>query len=125
MKSRTASAVRTATETPAPRFREAGDITLDRCNRDGRVDARWLSLAPPEFDLLWRLAEQPGVPVSEERLLAEMWGVPPARAVGTLAAQVSGLRAKLEPFGLEKLVLDHPGGGYVLAARPGPGAFAF
>lgn len=125
MKSRAASAVRTATETTSPRFREAGDITLDRCHRDGRVDARWLSLEAAEFDLLWRVAGQPGIPVSEERLLAEVGGGPPARAVGTLAAQVSGLRAKLEPFGLEKLVLDHPGEGYVLAARPGPGAFAF
>ncbi len=43
-----------------PRFREAGDVTLDLAHRDARVEDRWLALHPREFALLWRLAERPG-----------------------------------------------------------------
>ena len=58
-----------------PRFREAGDVTLDLLHRDGRVDGRWLSLHPREFGVIWRLAQQPGQRVSKRQLLADVWRI--------------------------------------------------
>ena len=55
-----------------PRFREAGDVTLDLLHRDGRVDDRWLALHPREFAVLWRLAQQPAQRITPQQLLAEV-----------------------------------------------------
>jgi DNA-binding response OmpR family regulator len=103
-----------------PRFREAGDVTLDLFHRDGRVDDRWLALHPREFALLWRLAEQPGEPITRQQLLAEVWRIHFEPETNSLAVHVARVRAKLEPFGLARLIGTHPGGGYFLDAPPAP-----
>ena len=90
-----------------PRFREAGDITLDLLNRDGRVCDCWLSLSPPEFALLWRLAEQPGERISRYELEAE-----------SIAVYAARLRARLDPLGLTSIIVDHPDGGFFLDLPP-------
>jgi two-component system OmpR family response regulator len=36
---------------------------------------------------------------------------------------VARVRAKLEPFGLARMLATHPDGGYFLDAPPGPGHF--
>lgn len=104
-----------------PRFREAGDVTLDLFHRDGRVDDRWLALHPREFALLWRLAQQPGEPVPCQQLIPDVWRTPFEPETGSLAVQVAQVRAKLEPFGLAGLIAAHPDGGYVLDAPPAAG----
>jgi DNA-binding response OmpR family regulator len=104
-----------------PRFREAGDVTLDLFHRDGRVDDRWLALHPREFALLWRLAEQPGQPITRQQLLAEVWRIHFEPETNSLAVHVARVRAKLEPFGLARLIATHPDGGYFLDAPPAPG----
>jgi two-component system, OmpR family, response regulator len=101
-----------------PRFREAGDVTLDLFHRDGRVDDRWLALHPREFALLWRLAEEPGQPISRQQLLAEVWRIHFEPETNSLAVHVARVRAKLEPFGLARLIGTHPDGGYFLDAPP-------
>ena len=58
-----------------PRFREAGDVTLDLLHRDGRIDDRWLGLHPRECGLVWRLAQEPGQRVSKLQLLADVWRI--------------------------------------------------
>jgi DNA-binding response OmpR family regulator len=105
------------------RFREAGDVTLDLLHRDGRVVDRWLGLHPREFELLWRLAQQPGQRMTRRQLLADVWRITYEPETNSLAVHVARVRAKLEPFGLARIVATHPEGGYFLDAPPGPGHF--
>ncbi len=104
-----------------PRFREAGDVTLDLFHRDGRVDDRWLGLHPREFALVWRLAQQPGTRMTRRQLLAEVWRIHFEPETNSVAVHVARVRAKLEPFGMARLIGTHPHGGYFLDAPPASG----
>lgn len=95
-----------------PRFREIGDVTLDLLHRDGRVDDRWLGFHPREFGLLWRLAQEPGQRVSKRQLLADVWRITFEPETNSVAVHVARVRAKLQPFGLERMLATHPEGGY-------------
>ncbi|OGS52458.1 MAG: hypothetical protein A3J40_04030 [Erythrobacter sp. RIFCSPHIGHO2_12_FULL_63_10] len=108
-----------------PRFREAGDATLDLLHRDGRVEDRWLGLHPREFELLWRLAERPGERLTKRQLLAEVWHLHHIPETNSVAVHVARVRAKLETFGLSHILVTHPNGGYYLDAPPGPSVFRF
>lgn len=110
-------------DTLIPRFREAGDVTLDLFHRDGRVDDRWLGFHPREFELLWRLAEQPGERLTRKQLLADVWRIHFEPETNSVAVHVARVRSKLEPFGLSGIVETHPDGGYLLKALPGPGSY--
>lgn len=101
-----------------PRFREAGDLTLDLFHRDGRIDDRWLGLHPREFALIWRLAQQPGERMTRRQLLAEVWRINHEPETNSVAVHVARVRAKLEPFGLSRLIATHSEGGYFLALPP-------
>ncbi len=106
------------------RFREAGDLTLDRCHQDGRVEDRWLGLEPREFAIMWRLAERPGEPVCATALMTDLWRIRLGGAGGEVAGAVASLTAKLAAVGLAGLVAPRPEGSYTLAAGtlagPGP-----
>ncbi|MEM6827120.1 MAG: winged helix-turn-helix domain-containing protein [Pseudomonadota bacterium] len=108
-----------------PRFKEAGDVTLDLLHRDGRVEDRWLGLHPREFSLLWRLASEPGKRVSRRQLLADVWRIEFEPETNSLAVHVARVRAKLETFGLSRILATHPEGGYYLNAPPGPASYKF
>jgi DNA-binding response OmpR family regulator len=110
-----------ASDVMIPRFREAGDVTLDLFHRDGRVVDLWLGLHPREFALLWRLAQQPGERMTKRQLLAEVWRIHFEPETNSVAVHVARVRAKLEPFGLARLIQTHPGGGYFLDAPPAAG----
>ena len=110
-------------DTMVPRFREAGDVTLDLFHRDGRVDDRWLGFHPREFELLWRLAEQPGQQVTRKQLLADVWRIHFEPETNSVAVHVARVRGKLESFGLSAILATHPDGGYFLNAPPGPSSF--
>lgn len=106
-----------------PRFREAGDVTLDLFHRDGRVEDRWMGMHPREFELIWRLAEQPGVPMTKQQLLADVWRINFEPETNSVAVHVARVRAKLQPFGLGSILATHPDGGYYLDVPNDPGAF--
>ena len=108
-----------------PRFREAGDLTLDLFHRDGRVDDKWLGFHPREFKLLWRLAEQPRQRITRKQLLLDVWRLQIEPETNSVAVHVARVRAKLEPFGMADIVVTHPDGGYMLDAPPGPSEFRF
>ncbi len=112
-------------DTMIPRFREAGDVTLDLLHRDGRVEDQWLGLHPREFELLWRLAEEPGERMSKQRLLADVWRITFAPETNSVAVHVARVRAKLERFGLAHILATHPDGGYYLNAPAGPSTYRF
>lgn len=106
-----------------PRFRAAGDLTLDLFHRDARVADNWLGLHPREFELLWRLAEEPGQPISRRRLLAEVWRINFDPETNSFAVHVARVRAKLAPHGLNDILVTHPEGGYLLDVPPSSKAF--
>ncbi len=106
-----------------PRFCEAGEVTLDLFHRDGRVDDRWLGFHPREFELLWRLAQQPGVPMTRKQLLVDVWRIDFEPETNSVAVHVARVRGKLTPFGLASILATHPEGGYFLDAPPGPSGF--
>ncbi|MEM9086053.1 MAG: winged helix-turn-helix domain-containing protein [Pseudomonadota bacterium] len=108
-----------------PRFREAGEVTLDLLHRDGRVEARWLALHPREFSLLWRLASEPGKRVSRRQLLADVWRIQFEPETNSLAVHVARVRAKLKTFGLSHILATHPDGGYYLDAPRSPASYRF
>ena len=112
-------------DTLIPRFREAGDVTLDLFHRDGRIADRWLAFHPREFELLWRLAEQPGVPMTRRELLSDVWRIDFETETNSVAVHVARVRAKLEPFGLAGILATHPENGYFLDIPSEPSAFAF
>ncbi len=101
-----------------PRFREVGDVTLDLFHRDARVEDRWLGLHPREFAPLWRLAESPGERMTRRALLADVWRIHIEPETNSLAVHVARLRAKLDAFGLARLIATHPDGGYYLDTPP-------
>lgn len=123
MNSIAASPIFPDSDTLIPRFREAGDVTLDLFHRDGRVNDRWLGFHPREFELLWRLAQQPGVPMTRKQLLLDVWRIDFEPETNSVAVHVARVRSKLAPFDLSSILATHPEGGYFLDVPSDPGAF--
>jgi len=98
-----------------PRRREIRGLTLDLLHRDARAGERWLALHPREFALLWRLAEQPGEPVSRATLLRDVWRLEFEPGTNSVEVHVSRLRAKLALGGMPGLVETDPAGGYLVS----------
>lgn len=103
----------------ASRFREAGDVTLDLAHRDGRVEDKWLGLQPPEFALLWRLAEKPGWPVSDGDLVVAMGYSSREAGHRWLVRCAAEVERRLKGLDVVGLVATHPDGGWVLTLPKG------
>ena len=56
-----------------------------------------MHLTPTEFDLLRCLAASPGVVLTREKLMGEVWGWPGASGTRTVDSHVKALRAKIGP----------------------------
>ena len=111
-----ARAARVAQLSPAlPRYRELDDLLLDLFHRDGYARGKRLGLHPREFALLWRLSDTPGVPVSQDRLLADVWQMYHPPETNRIAVHVFRLRAKLSLAGIDRLVRTTHDGAYVYA----------
>jgi DNA-binding response OmpR family regulator len=106
------------TSAEGPRFREAGELVLDRIHRDGRVDDRWLGLTPREFALLWRLAANPGERLCGGQLRAEAWQITFDPEHDGVIAHIEGLRAKLAAAGAGHLICTDGDGRHFLEAPP-------
>jgi DNA-binding response OmpR family regulator len=79
---------------PAARL-VVGDLTVDTGARRVAVAGDEVRLTPTEFDLLVRLAQQPGEVLPRERLLADVWDWPDAAGTRTVDSHVKALRAKI------------------------------
>lgn len=97
-----------------PRRRQHGPLELDLVLRDGLIGSRRLGLHPREFGLLWRLAREPGRPVSAEELISEVWQMNFRPETNSLAVHVCRLRAKLASAGLSGVIGTTSEGGYTL-----------
>jgi DNA-binding response OmpR family regulator len=105
----------------------AGDLRIDLARRVvTSADGSPIALTRKEFELLAALARQPGVVVSRERLLIEVWHSAWPGGRRTLDVHMATLRGKL---GRPKVIETVHGVGYRLAggdddgrAEPGRGA---
>ena len=93
-----------------------GALEVDPAARRVRLDGREVRLTATEFALLEHLARRPGVVLSRERLLAEVWNYADATGARTVDSHVAGLRRKLGP-GVVRTV---HGVGYALQEQPAP-----
>jgi DNA-binding response OmpR family regulator len=93
-----------------------GALEVDPAARRVRLDGREVRLTATEFALLEHLARRPGVVLSRERLLEEVWNYADATGARTVDSHVAGLRRKLGP-GVVRTV---HGVGYALQERPTP-----
>ncbi len=91
-----------------------GSLRIDPGARRVWTDGEEVRLTPTEFDLLVCLAAAPGVVLTRERLLADVWGWPGASGTRTVDSHVKALRAKI---GAELVRTVH-GVGYALEPTP-------
>ncbi|MDF2977729.1 MAG: chemotaxis protein CheY [Actinomycetospora sp.] len=98
------------TDTGAGDLGDLGDLRVDPGARRVWTGDDEVHLTPTEFDLLLRLAASPGVVLTRERLLREVWDWPGASGTRTVDSHVKALRAKI---GAERVRTVH-GVGYAL-----------
>jgi DNA-binding response OmpR family regulator len=79
----------------APEVRAIGDLVVDAPRRRVTVAGRELRLRTKEFDLLARLAAQPGVALSRETLMSDVWDEHWFGPTKTLDVHVAALRRKI------------------------------
>jgi DNA-binding response OmpR family regulator len=73
----------------------AADLTVDAGSRRCWVNGREIGLRPKEFDLLARLLSTPGVAVSRDQLMADVWDENWYGSTKTLDVHVAALRHRL------------------------------
>ncbi|MBF8289737.1 MAG: DNA-binding response regulator [Chloroflexi bacterium] len=78
---------------------EVGSLRIDPRRRDVSVGERIVEVRAREFDLLAALARDPGVVLSREALLEDVWGTDFPGETRTVDVHVSELRKKLGPDG--------------------------
>jgi DNA-binding response OmpR family regulator len=76
-----------------------GSLRVDTSRREAEVGDRQLNLKRKEFDLLVYLMRHPGIVLSRNALLREVWGYDVPVDTRTIDVHVSGLRQKLEAMG--------------------------
>ena len=72
-----------------------GDVEIDPGGRRVRRGGEDVHLTPTEFDLLYALASRPGVVLTRQRLLADVWGYREGYGARTVDSHVRALRRKL------------------------------
>lgn len=73
----------------------AGDLTIDPLRRVAALRGEPLALKPKEFDLLAYFARHPGIVLSREALLREVWGYDIPIDTRTVDVHIRWLRQKL------------------------------
>ena len=73
----------------------AGEVEIDPMSRRVRKETENVHLTPTEFDLLHRLASQPDVVFTRERLMHDVWGYGDGVGARTVDSHVATLRRKL------------------------------
>ena len=80
---------------------EVGSLRVDPRRRDAWVGERRLTLRPREFDLLAALARDPGVVLTRDALLEDVWGTDFPGETRTVDVHVAEVRKALGPDGPE------------------------
>jgi DNA-binding response OmpR family regulator len=94
-----------------------GALEVDVGRRQVAVGERRVHLAPREFDLLVYLATRPGRVSAADRLLQDVWRLPPGpQDARTVAVHVRRIRQKLEAAGVPRCIETVKGQGYTFVA---------
>jgi DNA-binding response OmpR family regulator len=97
------------------RVLRVGELTVDEESRVATVGGLPLKLSHKEFELLCRLASDPGRVFTRGELLRDIWNWPPAMRTRTLDAHASRLRRKLRAYAPSTPYIDNEWGvGYRL-----------
>ena len=92
-----------------------GDLTVSMAERRALVGGQEITLRTKEFDLLARLAAQPGHAISRETLMADVWDERWLGSTKTLDVHVASLRRRLaESPGVPPQIVTLRGFGYRL-----------
>lgn len=112
---------RTASPLP-PRHLKVGQLDIDRAARSAFLNGQALELTHKEFEILVCLARNPGVVISAEALLSEIWGTGFVHYNQTLRVHISNLRRKLRfVSAFTDFIRSVPGNGYLLVIQqPSP-----
>jgi DNA-binding response OmpR family regulator len=95
----------------------AGAVSIDPTARQVRVGGALVDLKPKEFDLLIYLARHPGVVLSRDALLREVWGYAFPVDTRTIDVHVRGIRQKIEVDSSQPALIETVRGyGYRFAA---------
>lgn len=97
---------------------QLADLHLDPASRQVRRGRRRLALTAREYQLLLALMRQPGMVLSREQILAEVWNDQGGAASNVVEVYVRYLRQKLEEQGEQRLIHTVRGRGYCLCERP-------
>ncbi|MDD5190144.1 MAG: response regulator transcription factor [Dehalococcoidales bacterium] len=92
-------------------------VHLDIPQREVNIAGRVTKLRSKEFDLLAVFASNPGVVLTRERLLSEVWGYDYYGETRTVDVHVNHLRDKLQGSGAD--IETYRGTGYKLVPRVG------
>jgi two-component system alkaline phosphatase synthesis response regulator PhoP len=97
----------------APDRYQFGSIVLDIRGTQVTRDGEPVYLTACEFHLLRYFAEHPGITLSRDELLREVWGHEAGTFTRTVDVHVASLRQKLEPFPKKPgIIITVPGIGY-------------
>ena len=102
---------------------QVGDLRIDPRRREASVGDRRLDLRAREFDLLAALARDPGVVLSRDALLEDVWGTDFPGETRTVDVHVAEVRKKLGDDGPQVETIR--GIGYRLVPPPRGSAAAF
>lgn len=91
-----------------------GALVIDPGSRRVTLSGNEIHLTPLEFDLLAMLAASPGIVLTRERLLEQVWGWADASGTRTVDSHIKALRAKI---GADRIRTSH-GVGYALEVLP-------
>jgi two-component system alkaline phosphatase synthesis response regulator PhoP len=101
------------TPTIAPTIYKFGAIVLDIQRTKVTQDGKSVNLTAREFRLFHYFAEHPGITISREELLREVWGHNSGTLTRTVDVHVASLRQKLEPDPKKpEMILTISGFGY-------------
>ena len=84
-----------ATESERSGVQQVGALRIDRRARRVNIDENEIALTPKEFDLLARLADDPGTVVRRDQLIEEVWDEHWWGPTKTLDVHIASLRKKL------------------------------
>ena len=101
------------------RLLEFDDLTIDLERRRVVQGGREVKLTPTEFSLLELLAENAGIPILFNQIIARVWHGAPATTGDTVRVHMSALRRKIEPDSANpRYIVNEPWVGYRFVAEP-------
>lgn len=89
-----------------------GEVEIEAASRTVRRAGEPVHVTPTEFDLLSLLASRPGVVLTRDQLLSEVWGYRDGSGTRTVDSHIRSLRRKLGP----ELIRTVHGVGYAAAS---------